>query len=340
MTFENNEGATVSIIVPTFNRRDRLARLLLNLEQACGTGTRFEVVVSVDGATDGTLEMLAELHTGYPLRVLAGCNRGPGAARNRAMAAAGGDILLFLDDDIVPVEGLIEQHLAVHRQDAAGVVVGPMLAPPGLRMAPWLRWEAATLHKQYDALIAGRYKPSPHQFYTANASVRREHALAVGGFDERFTRAEDVEFAFRLRDHGLRFYFVWEAAVLHEPDRTFERWLPLGYEYGRYTVLMAERGLVQNAVKDITHRHPLNRVAARWCVGHPWRMRLISALFSRLITCTRPRALAPTQVALCSALFNLQFWQGVADASGFRADVWTQIERQANEGSARADRKG
>src|SRR5207253_1473051 len=144
--------------------------------------------------------------------------------------------LVFLDDDVTPTEHLIQRHLAVHQRDPDSVVIGPMLAPPGLRMAPWLEWDADRLQKQYHAIIAGSYLPSPRQFYTANASVRRSHARTVGGFDETFLRAEDVEFAQRLQDSGLHFYFVPDAPVRHEPDRTFQSWLKVAYEYGRYVV--------------------------------------------------------------------------------------------------------
>ena len=328
-TFESDSHPTVSIIVPTFNRRDRLKRLLLRLEQAHSAGARFEVVVTVDGATDGTLDMLARLRTGYPLRALTQPNRGPAAARNRAMAAAHGDVLLFLDDDVVPTEGLIECHRNVHRKHPAGVAIGPMLAPPGRAMAPWLQWEAATLRKFYDAMATGRKTPTPRVFYTGNASVRREHALAAGGFDESFTRAEDVELAYRLADRGLRFFFLPAAAVLHEPDRTFQSWLRVPYEYGRHAVLMDQghgRNEVRLVYQQLRRRHPLSRFLARWCVGHPWRVRAVVTTFGWMIVYSGPRASVRLQLGLCSVLSTIQYWQGVADAIGLGACVWRRLQ--------------
>ncbi|MER3420153.1 MAG: glycosyl transferase family 2, partial [Chloroflexota bacterium] len=80
----------MSVVIPTFNRRARLERLLRALEDEHAAGPRFDVVVVVDGATDGTEAMLAALRPRYPLYVLRQPNRGPAAARNRGVTAAAG----------------------------------------------------------------------------------------------------------------------------------------------------------------------------------------------------------------------------------------------------------
>lgn len=321
---------TVSIIVPTFNRRSRLNRLLLALDQHAFAGASFEVIVAVDGATDGTDEMLAALRTSYPVRVLHQANQGPGAARNRAMAAATGEILLFLDDDVVPVEGMIERHLVAHRRDPMAIVTGPMIDPPDRTFAPWLRWEAVMLRKQYDAMLAGRFAPTPRQFYTANASIRRVHALAVGGFDETFRRAEDVEFAYRLAHRGMRFHFDPAASVMHEPDRSFASWLRVGYDYGRHDVRMAQECgrtyVLDWAFEEYHERHPLNRMLLRWAVGHAGQARAVTVLMGALVRHADVPVPFRLQRVFCSALFNLQYWQGIADASGRHGAIWQDVD--------------
>jgi GT2 family glycosyltransferase len=276
--------------------------------------------------------MLARRRTSFSLRVHWGLNQGPAAARNRALRAAEGDVLVFLDDDVMPVPDLIMRHLQVHRQDSAAVVTGPMLAPPDIKLASWLEWEAVMLGKQYRAMAAGVYAPTPRQFYTANASVRREHALAVGGFDERFTRAEDVEFAFRLAGRGVRFYFVREAVVWHEPDRTFASWLRVPYEYGRHDVLMERKQVmdtVRTAFLEQRGRHLVSRALSRLCAGYPRRTGAATNVLTRLIKHRGPLAPTRVQFALCSALFNLQYWQGVADETGLNTSMWRALKKRA-----------
>src|SRR2546422_8127632 len=168
---------TVSVIVPTYNRRERLCRLLSGLERQHQAGARFDVIVVVDGSDDGTEAMLNRLNVSYPFRAITQARRGPSAARNLAIAAATGDVLLFLDDDVVPQDGLFERHLGVHRRDPVAAVVGRMAAPPGGALPIWLDWEATMLKRQYARLIAGLVACSWREFYTANASVRREHVV-------------------------------------------------------------------------------------------------------------------------------------------------------------------
>src|SRR5688500_4751206 len=214
----------VSIIVPTYERCEGLRRLLGALAaQSCALDL-FEVLVVDDGSTDGTRDMLAGLALPYRLHVLAQPNQGPGAARNRGVGHANGELVLFLDDDMVPLPGLVEAHVLAHRADGAAaprVAIGPMLPAPDWKMAPWAQWEADLLQAQYADLAAGAYACGPRQFYTANASLRRARFVEAGGFDVRYRRAEDVELAYRLRDRGAHFAFLPDAAALHYASRTF-----------------------------------------------------------------------------------------------------------------------
>jgi GT2 family glycosyltransferase len=321
---------SVTVVVPTFNRRSRLQRLVAGLDRAHRAGSDFDVVVAVDGSTDGTLELLDSLTPAFRLEIIVQPNGGPAAARNAAIAAATGEVLVFLDDDVVPVDHLIERHLAIQRRDPLAVVTGPMVPPPGTVLPPWLLWEARTLQKQYDAMRIGRFQPTARQFYTANASVRRAAVVAAGGFDERLTRAEDVELAYRLADRGARFYFDEQAVVYHEPDRTLDSWLRVAYEYGRYAVFMAAKcGHTEElrvAFAEWPNRHPINRLLPRICVGRSRGRRLFIEAASSILRRSRHKAPSTVQLALCSVLVSVQYWQGIADASGLGAGVWKRFD--------------
>jgi hypothetical protein len=129
-----------------------------------------------------------------------------------------------------------------------------------------------------------------------------------------------------MADQGAHFYFDEEAIVHHEPDRTFESWLRVAYEYGRYAVFIAAHcGHTEElnvAVAEWPNRHPLNRLLPRLCVGHPHRMESVIAAAGRVIKQSRPGVPSRMQLALCSALVSIQYWQGVADASRLGAKVW------------------
>ncbi|MEQ8440288.1 MAG: glycosyltransferase family 2 protein [Ilumatobacter fluminis] len=119
----------LSIVVPTYNRRRRLDRVLRSLAGQ-RTDIPFEVVVVSDGSTDDTDEYLSSASVPLPVRAIRQDNAGPAAARNRGIEAAAGDLIVFLDDDVVAGPELVARHAAEHDQDDRLVTIGPMNDPP------------------------------------------------------------------------------------------------------------------------------------------------------------------------------------------------------------------
>src|SRR5439155_25515228 len=106
-----------SIIIPTHQRRDIVVANVSALErQDCRD---FEVVVVVDGSTDGTATALRSLSPTFPLTVVEQDNLGAAQARNVGAARAAGDILVFLDDDMEADASLLREHDRPHRAGAA-----------------------------------------------------------------------------------------------------------------------------------------------------------------------------------------------------------------------------
>ena len=229
-----------SVVVPTYNRLGRLRHVIAALEQQAYPSDAYEVIVISDGSTDGTDAYLETLRSTMRLRWLTQANQGPAAARNAGIQKAVGEFIVFIDDDVVPEPQLLEEHARSHHEAGRDVVVlGPLLTPEGFEMAPWVRWEQEMLMKQYRALLRGDWAATARQFYTGNASLRRNHILAAGGFDEGFRRAEDVELAYRLANNGLEFVFNIQAAGMHFADRSYRAWLDAAYTYGRNDVIFA-----------------------------------------------------------------------------------------------------
>src|SRR5258708_7250786 len=161
----------VSVVTPTYNRRASLDRLLSGLRVQTFPADRFELVVVDDGSTDGTVPYLRSLDMPFSGRVFEQAHAGPAEARNLGVAQARGRIVLFLDDDVLPVPSLIEDHVTTHGEATDLVVIGPMSPPRGWRRPAWIRWDEETLQQQYRALLEGQWVCTPRQFYTANASV-------------------------------------------------------------------------------------------------------------------------------------------------------------------------
>jgi len=323
----------VSVVIPTRNRRDSLLRVLEALTHQTVGHDLFEVVVVCDGCTDGTAGACARLITPYRLTVIDESRAaGPAAARNKALAAAIGGVVIFLDDDVVPDPNLIAEHLRAHQQDQMAAVIGPLLAPSGFALNPWTRWEAAMLDGQYHDMAAGRWEPTPRQFYTGNASVRREHLIAAGGFNESFARAEDVELAYRLQRMHLRFYFSPSARGWHFARRSLTSWLGIARAYGEADVAMYQSGFrmtLQSMAKEYGWRRKSLRRLARLCVGRPALLTPTVAVaigLARLVDAFQWRRGGQ---AAYSAIFNLCYWDAISGRLGGRSRFWELVRSHA-----------
>lgn len=309
----------VSIVTPTYNRRDSLERLLDGLRQQTYPFDQFEFVLVDDGSTDGTVDFVRGLELPFAVTVLQQAHAGPAAARNLGVANARGIFVLFLDDDVLPVPGVIEEHVRTHADAENLVVIGPMSPPEGWPRPAWIKWDEQTLQRQYRAMLAGEWACTPRQFYTANASLRRDRFQRTGGFDPRFKRAEDVELAFRLERAGARFAFNPRADILHFASRSFAAWRRTPYQYGRYDVVMQREGTyptLDRAFEEFSNRHTLNRWVIRACLGRPRVGATAVALLSAgVLAADRPGAQRLAAWGL-SSIFSILYWRGISDELG------------------------
>ena len=313
----------VSVIVPTYNRLDRLRRVLGALAQQTFPREHYEVIVVSDGSTDGTDDYLTSGHTPLETVAVSQPNAGPAAARNRGVQEAQGALILFVDDDVVVAPDLIEQHVRSHNGDGNGlVVIGPMLTPPDFPLSPWIQWEQAMLYKQYDAMQRGDWEPTFRQFYTGNASLKRRTFLDAGGFDARYLRAEDVELSYRLDAAGCRFRFNPKAIGWHYAERNFDAWLRNAYDYGVNEVTFArdhERPeLLHNVRRDYAGRHPLIRTTSHAAVGRPRLARAMQAGLNAGAKAGARLGLEKLPRGLLSLTYSIAFYRGVADQLGGR----------------------
>jgi GT2 family glycosyltransferase len=308
----------VSIVVPTYNRRERLARLFGGLDIQSIEPEKFEVVIVDDGSTDGTSDWLGQQQRRYAVRAIRQSNGGPALARNAGIEAAASPLLLFLDDDVEPTARLVEEHVRSHEVEPDLAVMGPLGSLPGYNQ-PWVTWEQAKLESQYASMLRGDWAPTFRQFWTGNASVRKEHVVSVGAFDPAFLRAEDVELAYRLHTRGIRFRFNPAAIVLHHAERSLESWANMHRSYGRLEVAIfgkySEDVLIRILAENWSRLHPAARWLVQGCAGKARRHAYVSFMLQswlKLEAATRP-ILADK---VCSAFASLLYWQASVEALG------------------------
>lgn len=233
--------STVTIVVPTFQRRDSVLRLLRSLEsQTVGAGA-FDVVVAVDGSTDGTAEAVRGHAAPFRLRVMAGPNRGRARACNEGIRGAQGDLVILLDDDMEATAGLVEAHVRAHAGSGRRAVVGaaPIVTTPA--SPPFVRYMADGFRSRLDRLGQPGYRLRFRDTYTGNFSVGRDVLQSIGGFDESFQvyGHEDYELALRLQAAGVELGYCAEALAWQHYEKSFAGFAQDGIARGRTAVLFA-----------------------------------------------------------------------------------------------------
>lgn len=207
------ERAPVSLVIPTFDRRELIDRALRSLERLRRPPA--EVIVVDDGSSDGTT---AHVRRAFPSARLVTLPRrlGPARARNAALPLLTQDYCWFLDSDCEVVrDDCLEFMVAALADDASlGAIGGDSLTRDLARIS--------AKHLTASGQTRTTFVPAPAHAHpvdyiaTCNLLLRRRELAQVGGFHPWLPLREDVELCRRLRRLGLALRVDSRAAVFHD----------------------------------------------------------------------------------------------------------------------------
>jgi len=210
------DAADVSVILPAYRAAETMGRALQSIaDQTMPPG---EVIVVDDGSDDGTADIVRGFAVNLPknitLKLIEQANAGAGAARNRALAKATKPWIAFLDADDVWLPEKLEQSMAaITDQDL------DLVAHNGLTVVGDVKSlnDCAKRFHEYANPYVGLYRKG--YLDTCTVVMRRNDAMAAGGFDETLRNAQDFELWLRvLRNPGKRFAVL--TPVLSEAFET------------------------------------------------------------------------------------------------------------------------
>jgi GT2 family glycosyltransferase len=211
----------VSVVVPTYNRAASLKRLLRSLESVAVPAGGMEIVVVIDGSTDDTLSVV----TSSQARWVTQPNRGRAMARERGWREARGEVIVFLDDDVVPEPHAITRMVeALDVADGVGATILPLDVKPVIA------------HYMHVDGIVNHYERAGNALWliTAAAAFRREALDRIGGFDVAYEQAgEDVDLTLRLVESGGTIRIEPDAVVYHDHRSRLPGLWSTCYRYGR-----------------------------------------------------------------------------------------------------------
>jgi GT2 family glycosyltransferase/peptidoglycan/xylan/chitin deacetylase (PgdA/CDA1 family) len=315
------KSPSFSIVIPTYQRREIVSDALRALCKVDYDGL-LEIIIVVDGSTDGTEAAVTAIPCPHPKKVIAQRNAGLAGARNRGAAEARGEIILFLDDDMMATPNLLREHARSHAEGADAVMGDIPLdpnSPPGF---------LATGVQNWAHMRAGRFKrgetPTLFDLVCGHLSIRRDVFEAVGGFDESFTAGgtfgdEDVDFAIRLTDtYQVRFNpdaIACQRYVV-TPRQNLRQWA----QAGRSDVLFARKHPERTG--ELFELHGRNRWITRFALrplaAVPALPDAIAGIAIALAE--REAGLPPILRRAVAKLFavarDIVYWRGVRRAGG------------------------
>jgi len=205
-----NENQNISIIVPVFNGGNPFHSCVSSLLELDYPDEKLQIILINDGSTDDTAQWLLEQKLPSNLKIIThDKNMGRAAARNSGIKIAHGDIIIFLDADMVAKPDFIKQHVLAILKSGVVAVSGLVIADPDERKTA-LQYYLFEYRKR-GAKQFGEKKPIPFNYLiTNNMSVRRDVIEECGLFDEGYVGygGEDTDYAIRLWElypGGLRF---------------------------------------------------------------------------------------------------------------------------------------
>ena len=198
-----------SVVIPTRNRAATLRQTLAAV--TAQDYPHYEVIVVDDGSTDDTAGMVA---AEFPnVRLIRQSNRGPAAARNRAIRESSGEVVAFTDDDCVPPGDWLTRLAEGYSRYPKVAGAGGRLEPPPdvLRhsvLARYERFVAQSMYRVGDEDVLGGFECPAGG--TNNMSYRRAVLESAGGFDETFPYAagEDADLKWRVCQAGAQILYI------------------------------------------------------------------------------------------------------------------------------------
>ncbi len=222
-----NNQIEASVIIPTHNRKQILNKSLKSLNKQSYPVQKYEIIVIDDGSTDNTGNMVKNLNLKPQIKYKYYRQKGPATARNRGIKMSNGEIIIFIDDDIIVNSDFIKNHIQIQKSNEKIIGHGPVIHTKNLKNPEQEEKKITDFSNAY--------------FATGNASIKKKYLLKAGLFNENFDKYgwEDLEMGKRLKKLNLKKVDISEARGYHyKPEFSLEQ-IPNILEKERQRGLMA-----------------------------------------------------------------------------------------------------
>jgi cellulose synthase/poly-beta-1,6-N-acetylglucosamine synthase-like glycosyltransferase len=218
-----------SVVVPTYDRPQRLRSFLEGLTALKFPRDLFEVIISDDGSPVAMDPVAVPFRDRLQITVVTHPNKGPGAARNRGAARAQGTYLAFIDSDCIPAPDWLGALANRFTQTPDHLICGGIVnALPANPFSAATQLIVTYVHEYY-----ARRREGDRFFNSTNIALAAERFRELGGFDESLLTSEDYDLCHRWQHAGYEMTHAPEALVYHAHVLTFASFCRQHFRYGR-----------------------------------------------------------------------------------------------------------
>lgn len=221
---------SVSIIIPTLNRRIVLREALLSLNSVDYPRTRFEVIVVSDGSTDGTEKMVASIKKdlNYKFKLIKEKRKGISHAKNVGIKKSKGEIIITTDDDCLFEPKWLKKLIEPLSNPEIGVVGGPdrptekqTILAKSIDYAFSSFIGSGGVHGRFLKIKLGKLYP-----IGCNSAFSKKALKLAGLFDENLAPGEDTDLNHRIEKAGFKLAYAPKAFVWHRPRSRLMTFIP------------------------------------------------------------------------------------------------------------------
>ncbi|MCH8903487.1 MAG: glycosyltransferase family 2 protein [Bacteroidetes bacterium] len=220
-----------SVVIPSYNGAHKVTNILAALNDQ--TLNDFEVILVIDGSTDGTSELIDPKKYNYSLKIIDQANSGRAATRNNGVTKAESELIIFLDDDMVPENECLKVHYNHHQSHEGTIMVGAQIMDGSTLTSDIQRYKLSLDQKWSNALKNSNGPMSNDNLHLtgANFSISKKSFEQVGGFDSKLKIVEDIDFAFRAAKLSMAIYYNYDAFAFHNDHITCRIYVKKQREY-------------------------------------------------------------------------------------------------------------
>jgi len=222
----------ISVIIPTWNRDEILKSVLISLtDQTIGV-SNFEVIVVDSNSDDNTVKYINNYNKILNINLINSPSNIISTKRNIGAKCAKYDLLVFIDDDVIPHSELLQDYITLQTNSYKTIFVGLTIFPIEKEQSSnYFRYR----NNNYKKLLNYNNKIPPHLFTSMNYSIWKKDFIALGMFDESITKygGEDLEFPLRLVKNLYKIKLSSHKYSIHkEPNSTLENRMNKVYSHG------------------------------------------------------------------------------------------------------------